>query len=308
MVMNVAASAPVVSAARSDVSERRARRRRLWRGRRHGREGVGPSAYCPLHVATKAGLHGLRVVYCTPHPARPPKDFLSFDLVGNHSHILGIPVRNSFVRAPEISLAICPPSLPHDARSSDVACGRTASDSFTNDIAVVLPPDCRPGPFPVSSRGAGCRPSSLSCVCRHSPSHVPLCLLIDPLLSLCCAENILGACVISVVNNGKLVPPVVLADEKTGQQAHPDQGTPHYLPDGRSVSFESSFTWHDVDLRTPMPSLAELHVSEHQIGILDGKCVYLCTAHHAARKFGVVEKSSAFSDYYGEKMYICRRA
>ena len=93
MVMNVAASAPVVSAARSDVSERRARRRRLWRGRRHGREGVGPSAYCPLHVATKAGLHGLRVVYCTPHPARPPKDFLSFDLVGNHSHILGIPVR-----------------------------------------------------------------------------------------------------------------------------------------------------------------------------------------------------------------------
>ena len=116
MVMNVAASAPVVSAARSDVSERRARRRRLWRGRRHGREGVGPSAYCPLHVATKASLHGLRVVYCTPHPARPPKDFLSFDLVGNHSHILGIP-RNSWeflcgiVRAPEISFAICPPSL-----------------------------------------------------------------------------------------------------------------------------------------------------------------------------------------------------
>ena len=30
---------------------------------------LGPSAYCPLHVATKAGLHGLRVVYCTPHPA-----------------------------------------------------------------------------------------------------------------------------------------------------------------------------------------------------------------------------------------------
>ena len=72
----------------------------------------------PLHVATKASLHGLRVVYCTPHPARPPKDFLSFDLVGNHSHILGIPVRNSFVRAPEISLAICPPSLLSSSSSS----------------------------------------------------------------------------------------------------------------------------------------------------------------------------------------------
>ena len=79
---------------------------------------LGPSAYCPLHVATKASLHGLRVVYCTPHPARPPKDFLSFDLVGNHSHILGIPVRNSFVRAPEISLAICPPSLLSSSSSS----------------------------------------------------------------------------------------------------------------------------------------------------------------------------------------------
>ena len=79
MVMNVAASAPVVSAARSDVSERRARRRRLWRGRRHGREGVGPSAYCPLHVATKE-LASMDFVLCTVPPIQQGHPRISYRL------------------------------------------------------------------------------------------------------------------------------------------------------------------------------------------------------------------------------------
>merc|ERR1712086_656827 len=80
-----------------------------------------------------------------------------------------------------------------------------------------------------------------------------------------------------------------------------------YLPDGRSVSHESSFGWHDVDTRTPLPSLAELHVLEHPIGVRDGRQFYLCTA-TKAMKFGTVERSAPFSEHYGVHVYLCQRS
>ena len=112
-----------------------------------------------------------------------------------------------------------------------------------------------------------------------------------------CAENMLGACMIAVAYKGPLSPPI---DED-------DAGQVDYLPDGRKVSFESSFSWHDVDLRIPMPSLTELQVADHPIGLLDGKPLYLATA-RAATKYGAVERSPAFSEYYGTKVYLCQRA
>lgn len=100
----------------------------------------------------------------------------------------------------------------------------------------------------------------------------------------------------------------VAADEN--DTASDDESNNHaveYLPDGRSVSFESRFGWHNVDLRTPLPPLCELERLEHQIGVRDGKRVYLCTA-KAAVKFGLVEKSRDFSEYYGTKLYVCAHA
>ena len=79
------------------------------------------------------------------------------------------------------------------------------------------------------------------------------------------------------------------------------------LPDGRAVSFESSFTWHDIDLRRPLPPLAELLHAEHLVGFRDGKRVYLATAALAV-KYGIVEKSTAFSEHYGTSVYICEQA
>lgn len=79
-----------------------------------------------------------------------------------------------------------------------------------------------------------------------------------------------------------------------------------YLPDGRSVSFESRFGWHDVDVRIPLPSLTALHEAEHPIGLQNGRRVYLCTARTAMR-YGHVERSAVFSEHYGVQVYLCRR-
>ena len=76
-----------------------------------------------------------------------------------------------------------------------------------------------------------------------------------------------------------------------------------YLPDGRSVSYESSFGWHSVDLRTPLPPLSEL--AEHPVGVRGGKLVYLWTGKDAI-KYGVVEASPAFSEHYSTRVYICQ--
>lgn len=86
-----------------------------------------------------------------------------------------------------------------------------------------------------------------------------------------------------------------------------DQIEPSYLPDGRIVSFESSFGWHNIDLRTPLPSLTELSRAEHPIGYQGGKRMYLCTARMAV-KYGVVETSRVFSEHYGASVFICHHA
>jgi hypothetical protein len=93
-----------------------------------------------------------------------------------------------------------------------------------------------------------------------------------------------------------------------GAREESASGVPLYLPDGRAVSFESSFGWHNVDLRTPMPTQAELvRLTEHPIGFRDGKRVYLCTA-GAAMRYGIVENTHAFSEHYDTRLYICQRA
>ena len=57
-----------------------------------------------------------------------------------------------------------------------------------------------------------------------------------------------------------------------------------------------------------LPTPAELlHMKEHPIGFRDGKRVYLCTA-GAAMRYGVVERTNAFSKHYGTTLYICQRA
>lgn len=81
------------------------------------------------------------------------------------------------------------------------------------------------------------------------------------------------------------------------------------LPDGRTVSFESSFGWHSLDVRTGgLPPLTKLQkAGEHLVGVRDGKRVYLCTARKAVT-YGLVERSRAFSEHYGACVYICQEA
>jgi len=68
---------------------------------------------------------------------------------------------------------------------------------------------------------------------------------------------------------------------------------------------ESSFGWHDADLRMPLPAYSDL--DEHPIGVRDGHRVYLCTAAAAARNYKActVELSKDFSEYYGHSVFIC---
>lgn len=94
----------------------------------------------------------------------------------------------------------------------------------------------------------------------------------------------------------------VSADEATDEEIGTE--SVEYLPDGRSVSFESSFGWHHADLRSPLPPLSEL--TEHPVGVRDGKLVYLCTARKAVG-YGLVERSRDFSEHYGVPVYVCQR-
>ena len=112
--------------------------------------------------------------------------------------------------------------------------------------------------------------------------------------------------VASYVASGKITKPATIADEDDATVGSSDV---EHLPDGRIVSFESSFGWHHVDLRTPLPPLSELSITTngYPIGVRDGKRVYLCTARSAMR-FGVVERSREFSEHYGAKLYVCEHA
>ena len=121
-------------------------------------------------------------------------------------------------------------------------------------------------------------------------------------------QQIVGACgMIGACST--IVPPTDRRQGRSEEDTELDSSACEIdiLPDGRSVPIESSFGWHQLDLRTPLPSLTELSQAEHPIGLRDGKRVYLCTA-RAATKYGVVERSSDFSDHYGSDVYICQRA
>ena len=66
---------------------------------------------------------------------------------------------------------------------------------------------------------------------------------------------------------------------------------------------EASFGWLQADLRRPLPELEQL--SEHPIGIVGGRPVFLCSEEHAL-KYPKVEWSKDFSDHYGVPVYVCR--
>lgn len=73
---------------------------------------------------------------------------------------------------------------------------------------------------------------------------------------------------------------------------------------------ESSFGWLQADLRRPLPPLEELTADGHPIGLVDGRRVYLCRiepeqVREHGIKYGTVEVSKDFTEYYGERVYIC---
>lgn len=67
---------------------------------------------------------------------------------------------------------------------------------------------------------------------------------------------------------------------------------------------ESSFKWHQVDLRTPLPPLEALSDAPHPLGIHEGKRAYLCGSDQAL-SYPVVTVSKEFTEHYGERVYIC---
>ena len=78
---------------------------------------------------------------------------------------------------------------------------------------------------------------------------------------------------------------------------------------------ESSFGWHNADLRKPLPStLEELsQMNGFPLGVHKGRRVYLChiqpervrEAQTHLASFAEIEKSRDFSDFYGETVYVC---
>jgi len=76
---------------------------------------------------------------------------------------------------------------------------------------------------------------------------------------------------------------------------------------------QSKFGWLNADLRQPLPQTIDELTEAFPIGIADGRRVYLCRiqpdlvdeAHKQMAAFASIEVSKDFSDYYGEKVYIC---
>ena len=61
------------------------------------------------------------------------------------------------------------------------------------------------------------------------------------------------------------------------------------------------FGWLQRDVRIPLPTLAELEMSCHQIGMQDGMARYLCL--EPANEDCV--QSTAFSEHYEQPVFIC---
>ena len=69
----------------------------------------------------------------------------------------------------------------------------------------------------------------------------------------------------------------------------------------------STFGWHNVDLRTPLPAAAE-ELREHPIGVKDNRAAILVAESHllaSSAKYDLVEFSDVFSEHYGERVYVC---
>jgi len=63
----------------------------------------------------------------------------------------------------------------------------------------------------------------------------------------------------------------------------------------------ANFGWHQRDVRLPLPTLAQLEVSCHQIGMQDGENRYLCLEPASAN----CAPSDDFSKHYDRPVYVC---
>ena len=66
----------------------------------------------------------------------------------------------------------------------------------------------------------------------------------------------------------------------------------------------STFGWHNVDLRNPLPDDVSALDTPHPIGVHNGRKAFLCSR-SAAIHFAKAELSEIFTEHYkGEKVYI----
>jgi len=68
---------------------------------------------------------------------------------------------------------------------------------------------------------------------------------------------------------------------------------------------ESSFGWHQADLRTPLPQYQD--IDHHPIGIHNGRKVFLCRLESALHdaNYHEIQYSKEFTEHYGSPVYVC---
>ena len=72
----------------------------------------------------------------------------------------------------------------------------------------------------------------------------------------------------------------------------------------RADAAVAGFGWLQADMSVPLPSFAELADSCHRIGVKEGATFYLCG--QPSENFSCA-LSDDFSEYYGERVYVCRQ-
>lgn len=77
------------------------------------------------------------------------------------------------------------------------------------------------------------------------------------------------------------------------------------LREKRADAAVAGFGWLQADMSVPLPSLAELSDSCHRIGAKEGSTFYLCGQPN--NDFSSCAPSEDFSEYYGERVYVCRQ-
>ena len=79
-------------------------------------------------------------------------------------------------------------------------------------------------------------------------------------------------------------------------------GRPVLISASESVRL-AGFGWLKADLRTPLPTLAELGEACHMVGVRNGSQMFLCAADS---RMGACTESKDFSAYYGVPVYVCK--